>query len=84
MKYYVIAVRDRAADVFGVPNFVVNIGAAIRGFSDEINRDVENNMFFKHPDDFDLYKLGEYNDATGLFDCGVPQQIAVGKDFKKE
>lgn len=83
MLYMVLCVRDRAADVFGQPHFATSVGAAIRGFSDEINRDAENNVFAKHPDDFDLYKLGTFDDATGSFDCGKPAQIAVGKDLKR-
>lgn len=83
MKYYVVCVRDRAADVFGAPNFVVSIGGAIRSFSDEINREGDaNNMFNKHPDDFDLYKLGLFDDQTATFECGSPEQIAVGKDLR--
>lgn len=81
MKYYVFAVRDRAADVFGQPHFATSIGSAIRSFSDEVNRSADNNIFNKHPDDFDLYHLGSYDDNTGFFECGAPQQIAVGKDL---
>lgn len=81
MKYFVVVVRDRAADVFGTPNFVNSIGGAIRGFADEINRVDANNMFNKHPEDFDLFKLGSYDDATAVFECGLPVQLAVGKDL---
>lgn len=80
-KLYVVAVRDRSADIFTAPSFVPNLGSAIRGFGDEVNRAAENNLFYHHPEDFDLYSLGTYDDATGTFDCGVPKQIAVGKDF---
>ncbi|QXP08593.1 MAG: nonstructural protein [Arizlama microvirus] len=84
MKYKIVSVRDRAADVFSVPNFVLNIGAAIRSFGDEIRKpgtDQVPNMFNKHPEDFDLYSLGEYDDETGEFSPTRPQQIAVGKDY---
>jgi hypothetical protein len=84
VKYYVIAVRDRSADIFGVPSCVVNLGGAIRNFGDEVNRADDNNLFYKHPEDFDLYSLGTYDDATAQYECGVPKQIAVGKDFAKK
>lgn len=82
MMLHVVCVRDRAADVFGVPNFVGSLGSAVRAFGDEINRADKGNQLFLHPDDFDLYALGTYDDATGNFSCGVPRQIAVGKDLK--
>lgn len=81
MKLKVVCVRDRAADVYGQPNFVLSIGSAIRSFADEVNNPRENNAFNKHPEDFDLYELGEFDDETGLFQCGTPRQIAVGKDL---
>lgn len=81
MRYKIVCVRDRAADVYAQPHFVAATGVAIRGFSDEINRQDENNQLYKHPEDFDLFLLGEYDDQTGEFDCVRPQQIAVGKDL---
>jgi hypothetical protein len=84
VKYKIVAVRDRVADVFGVPNFVLNLGAAVRGFGDEIRRphsDERPNPFNQHPDDFDLYHLGEYDDAAATFEVHAPKQIAVGKNY---
>lgn len=81
MLYQVFAVRDRAADVFGVPMFLTAVGIAIRGFSDEVNRVDANNQLNKHPEDFDLYHLGTYEDAHGTFNLlPAPRQIAIGKD----
>lgn len=81
MILYVFSTRDRAADVFSQPFFSPTKGTAIRSFSDEINRVDVNNMLNKHPDDFDLYYLGTYDDNTGLFDVERPSQVAVGKDL---
>lgn len=81
MIYKVLAVRDRAADAFGQPMFVAGIGGAIRSFGDEINRREPNNSLAAHPEDFDLYELGEYDDSNASFTCGAPRQIAIGKDM---
>lgn len=82
MRYKVVCIRDRAIDTYGQPAFVANIGGAIRGFGDEVKRRDDNNQLNKHPDDFDLYLLGEFDDQTGEFFCdGPPRQIAVGKDY---
>lgn len=84
MRYKIVTVRDRQLDVFGTPNFSVALGGSIRAFGDEINRVDVNNPLNKHPEDFDLYHLGEYDDETGHFDCLVPpKMIAIGKDYAK-
>lgn len=85
MRYKVVAIRDRAVDVYGQPTFVANIGSAIRAFGDEVRRthtDERPNQLNLHSDDFDLYSLGEYDDSTGIFHTGTPEQIAIGKDYK--
>lgn len=79
MRYVVIAIRDRAADTYTAPSFAVSIGAAKRSFRDLINSGSDAPVC-KHPEDFDLYLLGEFNDADGLFDAHVPRMIEVGKD----
>lgn len=78
MRYKIVCVRDRAADVFGQPIFVASLGVALRSFSDEVNNKESN--INKHPDDYDLYELGEFDDNEGLFYANHPRQIAVGKE----
>lgn len=82
MKLHILCIRDRAADVFGQPMFRPSIGAAIRGFADELNRAAQDNVMYQHPEDFDMYDLGVYDDGDGSFVCPTPRQIAVGKDLK--
>lgn len=80
MVHYVVCVRDRAVEAFGRPVFAPAPGFAIRSFQDEINRDEDNNMLHMHPDDHDLYLLGSWDDATGLFDLlPVPKILMLGK-----
>lgn len=81
MRYKILAVRDRAIDSYGQPFFSGSTGGAIRSFADEINRRSDTNQLNKHPEDFDLFLLGEFDDQTGEFDSCRPAQIAVGKDL---
>ena len=83
MKYEIVSIRDRAAVAFGRPTYTLSIGAAIRSFQDEVNRNDPQNVMFGHAEDFDLFHLGSFDDQEGKFDCGTPRQIAVGKDLKK-
>lgn len=87
MKYKIVTIRDRAADLFGQPSFTVNLGQTIRSFGDQINvthTEDRPNQLNQHPEDFDLYLLGEYDDETGTFtNLEQPKMVAVGKDYIK-
>lgn len=80
MRYKICVVRDRALDAYGVPLFVASKGQAIRSFSDEVNREDASNSLHKHPEDYELFYLGEYDDETATFEAERPQQLAIGKD----
>lgn len=80
--YAIVSIRDRQAGVFSRPAFVPSEGAAIRSFGDEINRAAPDNEMNRHPDDFDLFLLGHFNDNEGTFQTGQPQQLVVGKNLK--
>ena len=83
MKLVLCSVKDRAADAYGRPMFVPSVGVAIRSFSDEVNRKDPENQLFNHPDDFDLYELGVFDDSTGKYEIrDNPSVIVRGKDVK--
>jgi hypothetical protein len=83
MKTQICVIKDRASDAYSQPMFVASVGTAIRQFSDEVNKDSENNQLYNHPDDFDLYHLGEYDDSMAQFSLlEKPVQIAIGKQVK--
>jgi len=83
MKLTLCTVKDRAADAYGRPMFVPSVGVAIRSFSDEINRADAENQLYNHPDDFDLYELGEFDDNSGRFTLHEePKLLSLGKQVK--
>ena len=83
MKLNICSVKDRAADAFGRPMFVPSTGVAIRSVSDELNRADADNQLYNHPDDFDLYEFGVFDDNTGLFDLyDQPKLLSLGKQVK--
>lgn len=83
MIYKVLAIHDKAAECFGRPVFAVAIGAAVRSFQDEVNRDDPQNAMHGHAKDFDLYELGEYDDSTGRFSClEIPKRVASGAQME--
>lgn len=79
MLRVMVAIRDRAIDAFMQPFFVPARGAAIRAFQDEINR--KDGDMYKHPDDYDLYFLGTYDDSDGSVVSGPVEVIVLGKQM---
>ena len=67
MKMVICSIRDSAADAYGRPFFLPSVGVAIRSFTDEVDRPSEDNQIYQHPEDFDLFELGEFDDTTGRF-----------------
>lgn len=84
MKLKIYAVKDRQTDQYATPMFLIQNGQAIRSFTDEVNRKDENNPLYRHPDDFDLYELGDYDTNTAQFNTHTPEQLALGKNVKTE
>ena len=83
MKLNICSVKDRAAEAYGRPMFVPSTGVAIRSFSDEINRASDDNQLYNHPDDFDLFEFGVFDDNTGLFELHEqPKLLSLGKQVK--
>ena len=81
--FVMVSVQDRVADTYGPPFFLPHVGVAVRQFTDEINREDANNMLFKHPEDFDLFQLGTYDDSVGMVtQDSIPRQLVLGKDCR--
>lgn len=84
MVQVVCAIRDAKAEIFGQPFFSQTIGIIIRSFADEVNREGENNQFYKHPEDYGLYQLGTYDDNEGKFvNLGTPKLLVLGNEVKE-
>lgn len=64
MKLKIYAIHDDKMQAFSRPLFFQNHGTAIRSFSDAI-QDPKSD-YARHPSDYRLYCLGEYDDNTGI------------------
>lgn len=85
MLMYVYTVRDSAAKLYGRPFYCINIGHAIRGFSDQVNSpgDGQNDLF-NHSDDFELFELGSFEDSDAVFVLHEqPKAVCTAKSVKK-
>lgn len=82
MKMIVFSVRDRALNGFMRPFVAPAVGIAVRSFADEVNK--QDSPMFAHPDDYDLYELGTFDEETGLIvPRETPRQVAIGKEHKR-
>lgn len=69
----VFSVLDAKVGVFGNPWYEQYEAAAIRNFSDAVvDGSNPNNMWHKHPEDFALYLIGEFNNENGLIKAVQP------------
>lgn len=56
------AVKDELSNSFYAPALMRNDAEALRAFKSQVNHQ---DIWKDNPGDFGLYKVGEYNDATG-------------------
>lgn len=84
MKMQMCAVYDSATQMFGRPFFAVATGQAVRSFRDEVTRNNPDSDLFKHPDDFNLYHFGVFDDGDGTMELlSSPALLVRGKDVKE-
>lgn len=86
MKLYALATRDIVANVWSPPMFVPHIGIAIRSFGDECRN--KESPLGKHPEDYELWLVGEYDDNSGQMEPGIQpdsrKQLAVGANYRDQ
>lgn len=83
MIHQVCAVRDSAMDAYARPFFVPTTNMAVRSFTDEVNRKAEDNAMYRHPEDYELYCLGQWNENTGIFSQSGDSLLVRAKDVHK-
>lgn len=78
MKMQMMTIYDKALGAYMQPWFAQSVGQANRMFQDEINR--PDGDMHKHPADYDLYHIGEWNNETGMLEPNGdhPKQITTG------
>lgn len=67
MKINVYSIFDDKGGSYGNPFFFPHDGLAIRAFGDLVCD--KNTSINKHPGDFSLYKLAEFDNVKGNFEC---------------
>lgn len=82
MKQNVFAVYDSKAEMFNQPMFFKAVPEALRAFEDECNR--PESALAKHPDDYTLFQIGEYDVETGLLTpLTTPNSYGLAREYQK-
>lgn len=76
----IFSIRDSAVDSFGTPMFNTHTGGMVRAFTDEVNRAAEDNPYYKHPDDYELYEIGTFETDNAQLVLGEIQMVCRAKD----
>ena len=83
MKVQIISVYDSKTKVFGQPQYFINIPTALRSWGDTVNNPQDTT--YKHPEDFTLFHLGEYDDENGTFtNLTTPQSLGSALQYRQE
>lgn len=72
MIHQCFAVRDTCVGAYNMPMFFQNGAAAVRALGDAVNRAKEDNSYYQHPEHYQLYHIGSFDDDNGEFSPIVP------------
>lgn len=80
MKLKVFAVFDSKVLAFTTPFFQRTSGEATRAFADAVNKEGSN--FKSHAEDYTLFELGSWDDATAVFDMlETPHSLGLAVSY---
>lgn len=80
MKTKMFGIYDTKALNYGAPFFMPTVGAAVRAFTDLAND--EKSTVNKHPSDYMLMELGEFDDQSGkTHSLEAPKNLGFASDY---
>lgn len=82
MKTKCYSVFDTKAAVFGAPFFSPKDGLAVRMFTDLVND--RSTTVGRHPEDFTLYVVGEFDDETGTIASQKPVALVTASSLVRQ
>jgi hypothetical protein len=80
----IYSVMDTELGAFLNPIVFTTDAEAIRWFTTTVNGDKEQTNIARYPQQFMLFKIGEMDDKTGMFDKDyVPKELIIGTACKE-
>jgi len=78
----IFSILDTKTDAYSKPFFCLTTGEAIRTFTDAVND--PQSPFAKHPYDYILFEIGNYDDATAIVSSITPTNLGNAAEYKSE
>lgn len=75
MKYVVVAIRDDKTGFFS-PQCEPNEASAVRNFEHAVTSRPDS-LFFTHPADYSLFRVGAFDSETGVIESCLPEPIVT-------
>lgn len=77
MKYIVTALRDEVSKEYLTPSITMSENRAVRDLESVVMTQTakQEGMFFSHPSDFSLYKIGYYDSETAEVQTCTPELL---------
>ncbi|AXL15305.1 nonstructural protein [Microviridae sp.] len=75
MKHNIYTIYDTKAEAFSLPFYYMHDGQALRTCQDWINN--PETPYAKHPEDYTLFKAGQYDENTGTITQDKIESIAT-------
>lgn len=83
MKQKLYMTFDSKTAVFSNLHVQLSDAAAVRKFGDLVNDgNLQNNEFFRHPEDYSLFYVGEYDDESGELIGSLPKSLVTASALK--
>lgn len=82
MKNQYYAIHDNLAELFLTPVLFQNENVALRWFTGVVNDKNQNEVIYNNPGDFELWKIGIYDNETGKIEPQL-DKLATGLSVKK-
>lgn len=82
MKLLVFSVYDTKVGAYAQPFILRSTGEALRGWIDVVNS--KDTQFNKHPEDFTLFHIADYDEESGMFtNLKTPQSLGLALEYIK-
>lgn len=79
MKLVICSIHDSKAECFSQPMFFQAVGQALRSFIDAVSDGDPKNNLSVHPEDFNLFRIGLFDDQTGELISEPPFHLGNGR-----
>lgn len=82
MHHKIFAVYDVKVEAYLSPFMAPTLGSALRSFEEAVND--PGHAFSKHPEDFTLFELGEFDDCLGVYsNLNAPRPVGSALEYSR-